>query len=261
MKAVYSLISAFQMYSRIPMPQIEWKAENRRCALCFFPLVGAAVGAAFALWRYICGLLGVSALLFAAGSVFIPIAVTGGIHLDGFCDTADAYNSFGPPEKKLKIMSDPHIGSFAVIYLFIYLLMQTALFAELYTLEKNIRCTALAAVSFVLSRELSAIAAVKFKPAKNEGMLYELVSISSKSTLRVLSAAAALTIAVMLIVRPVSGAAAAVGAGICLACYKNSAYKNLGGITGDTAGRFLQLCELAQLFCIVAAEKISEAVL
>ena len=38
---------AFSTYSRIPMPQVEWSEENMRHTLAFFPLVGAAVGAAF----------------------------------------------------------------------------------------------------------------------------------------------------------------------------------------------------------------------
>ena len=33
------------MYSRIPAPKVEWKEENRRYALGFFPLVGAVIGA------------------------------------------------------------------------------------------------------------------------------------------------------------------------------------------------------------------------
>ena len=44
MKILESLIVALSMYSKIPMPQIEWNKENMRYALCFFPAAGAAVG-------------------------------------------------------------------------------------------------------------------------------------------------------------------------------------------------------------------------
>ena len=57
---IKSLISAFLMYSRIPMPQIEWKEENRRYALGFFPLVGAVIGGMLILWRCLCNILGFS---------------------------------------------------------------------------------------------------------------------------------------------------------------------------------------------------------
>ena len=49
MHILRSFASAFLMYSRIPMPQVEWKEENRRYALCFFPLIGAVIGAVFIL--------------------------------------------------------------------------------------------------------------------------------------------------------------------------------------------------------------------
>ena len=39
-----SLFSAFLMYSRIPVPQVEWKEENRRYSLCFFPVIGVVLG-------------------------------------------------------------------------------------------------------------------------------------------------------------------------------------------------------------------------
>ena len=94
-----SLISAFSMYSRIPMPQIEWKEENRRYALCFFPLIGAFIGGLILLWRYICIKIGIGSLLFGAVSAVIPIIVTGGIHLDGFCDVCDAKASCAPKER------------------------------------------------------------------------------------------------------------------------------------------------------------------
>ena len=81
-----SLISAFLMYSRLPMPKIEWKPENRRYALGFFPLVGAVIGFLWLVWYQLCTRFAIRPLLFAAGAVLLPVLITGGIHLDGFCD-------------------------------------------------------------------------------------------------------------------------------------------------------------------------------
>ena len=126
-----SLCSAFLMYSRIPVPKVEWKEENRRYALGFFPLIGAVIGGLLILWRIICDRLGIGQFLFAAGAVFLPVLVTGGIHLDGFCDVCDARASYADRAKRLEIMSDPHIGSFAVMKLCLYLILQTALFSQI----------------------------------------------------------------------------------------------------------------------------------
>lgn len=38
---------AFSMYSRIPMPMFEWKEEDMKYAMCFFPAIGMVIGAVF----------------------------------------------------------------------------------------------------------------------------------------------------------------------------------------------------------------------
>ena len=51
MNALRSIAMAFAMFSRIPMPRIEWKKENMRYMLCALPLVGAALGLALTIWE------------------------------------------------------------------------------------------------------------------------------------------------------------------------------------------------------------------
>ena len=248
-----SLISAFSMYSRIPMPQIEWKEENRRYALCFFPLIGAVIGGLILLWRYICIKLGIGSLLFGAASAVIPIIVTGGIHLDGFCDVSDAKASCAPKERALEIMSDSHIGAFAAISLGVYLLLDVAFFSEI----NNFKVLITASLSFVISRSLSGLAAVTFRCAKKEGALQSFVKPAHKN-----AAVAALTVILvigiggMICIYPAAGIAGAVGALGAFMYYRTFSYKRFGGITGDLAGYFLQICELSSLVCIVLADKI-----
>ena len=47
-----SLALAFSMYSKIPMPRVEWNEKNMRYALCFFPFVGAVNGALLFCWVF-----------------------------------------------------------------------------------------------------------------------------------------------------------------------------------------------------------------
>lgn len=250
-----SLASAFLMYSRIPMPQVEWKEENRRYSLCFFPLVGAVIGAVFILWRYVCTWLEIGNFLAGAVSTIIPILITGGIHLDGFCDVIDAKSSFSDRAKRLEIMSDPHIGSFAVMRLCIYLILQTALFYEI----KNISTAIIIACGFVLSRAFSGIAAVNFKCAKSSGTLQEFSKPAHKKiTLIAISAIVILCFFAMLFQDIISGGLAILGAILCFVYYRFSAYKNFGGITGDLAGWFLQICEISVLIFALIGEKFTE---
>lgn len=106
MKCLESLIVAFSMYSKIPMPQITWTKENMKNTLCYFPLIGAVIGALLWLWYWLCGIAGFGVMLQAAVAVLIQVLVTGGIHLDGFLDTSDALSSWQTAERRLEILKD-----------------------------------------------------------------------------------------------------------------------------------------------------------
>ena len=128
MKLWNALLIALSTYSRVPVPRADWTQENRRYALCFFPLAGVVIAAAeFVWWRLWWGRW---SFLFAAGSTLIPLVITGGIHMDGLMDTADALASNGRREKKLEILKDSRCGAFAVMACAGYLLLSFALWAE-----------------------------------------------------------------------------------------------------------------------------------
>ena len=94
---------AFAMYSKIPMPRADWEKENMRYMMCFFPLIGVVIGAVMVLWSQAACWLEAGTLLRSVGYVLIPVLVTGGIHLDGLLDTADALSSYQTRERKLEI--------------------------------------------------------------------------------------------------------------------------------------------------------------
>ena len=250
-----SLISAFLMYSRIPMPQIDWKPENRRYALGWFPAVGAVIGGLLLFWRWLCDVLALDSLLFAAGAVLLPVLITGGIHADGFCDVTDARASYADREKRLQIMSDPHIGSFALIRICLYFIVQTALFSQIHTMQQ----TVLIACGFVLSRTGSALSAVTFRSAKQTGTLQSFVKPSHKTvTLCMTAVWGLLAGSGMLTSGLIPGSCAiAAAAGIWLH-YRSTAYREFGGTTGDLCGWFLQRCEIWILAAAVLSDEIME---
>lgn len=250
---VRSLLSAFLMYSRIPVPKVEWKEESRRYALGFFPLVGAVIGGLLLLWRYICDELQFGQFLFSAGAVFLPVLVTGGIHLDGFCDVNDARASYANKEKRLEIMSDPHIGSFAVMKLCLYLIIQTALFSQVRTMET----ASVIACGYVLSRAISGLTAVTFKSAKSSGTLQSFVHPAHRSiTIAMQVCFLILSGAAMIFLLPSEGSTAIAAALLVLTYHRFTAYRDFGGITGDLCGWFLQMCEIMILAAVVFSERI-----
>lgn len=240
-----SAVIAFAMYSKIPMPRVEWDKKSLAWALCWFPLVGAVIGAVllgwFWLWeRFDLGALG------AAGAALLPIAISGGIHMDGLCDTCDALASNQERARRLEILKDSHAGAFACIGCGVYLL---ALFAA--WLEAPL-CPALA-LSPVLSRCLSGLAAVSWKNARGSGLLASFTQpMDAGRAKAVLLCLSVLVMAGMVLL---DGYAAVLAAALSFLWYRRMAFRAFGGITGDTAGWFLQICELFQVLGMAVALK------
>ena len=110
-----SLFIALAMYSKLPAPGVEWDKKSLSWALCWFPVIGVVIGALLYGWFLLCAALGIGPFLRGAVSLLIPIAVSGAIHLDGFCDTSDALGSHQDRARKLELLKDSHTGSFASI--------------------------------------------------------------------------------------------------------------------------------------------------
>ncbi|MBP7248932.1 MAG: adenosylcobinamide-GDP ribazoletransferase, partial [Negativicutes bacterium] len=149
-----SLAIAFSMYSTIPMPQFIWRKENLNYALCFFPLIGLIIGGVLYGWFFLAQLLSLNLVLTACGATLIPLAITGGIHMDGFCDTVDALSSHASQEKKQDILKDPHVGTFAILGSMAYFLFTFSLWSQYSSTPLT---NLILGFSFALSRSLSGI--------------------------------------------------------------------------------------------------------
>ena len=120
MSIIKSLVIAFSMYSKIPMPHLELDEKDMKYVMGFFPLIGLITGALVYGWIYAGEILYVPDISRTLILIILPVIITGGIHVDGYMDTCDALNSYGDREKKLAILKDSHIGAFAVIKLLVY---------------------------------------------------------------------------------------------------------------------------------------------
>lgn len=240
MQILKAMIIAFSTYSKIPMPQFPWKEEDMKYMLCFFPWVGAVIGGCVYLWSYLCGRYEIGGLCYALIGTGIPLLLTGGFHVDGFMDTMDAFHSYQPREKKLEILKDSHVGAFAVIMLAVYGLIYVGAFSEVQ--DKTL--LGIFCAGFFLARCLSGIGVVSFPSAKKDGLLFLFASSAHKRIVKgILYIQAAICIGFMLWQSLYAGGfmvAAAMGA---FGYYYYRCKKELGGITGDTAGYFVVLCE------------------
>lgn len=247
MAILQSLIIALSMYSKIPMPRITWTQENTKHVMCFFPVVGIITGVC--VWGTGMLLLrnGCKTLLFSSVMTVLPIAVNGGIHMDGLLDTIDALSSYGDRERKLEILKDPHAGAFAVIGACCYFVLCLGLWSEV-----TAELLPVIACGYVLSRGMSGFAVLTFPSASKKGLAR-----TFKEGTRKLHAAVLLILyilvpaAEMILLSPERGLLPVAGALGIFVCYRVTAVRQFGGVTGDLAGYFLQLCELAVLGCVV----------
>ena len=114
-----SLILAIQFLTRLPTPQLKtfdpaWLADAAR----WFAAVGVLVGAVVWLAALAGSLLDnqTGPWLAALFGLLAWLWVTGGLHIDGLADLADAQGAaHRSRERFLEVLKDPHLGSFGVL--------------------------------------------------------------------------------------------------------------------------------------------------
>lgn len=249
-----SFTIAWSMYSRVPMPQIQWTRERMRYAMCFFPLIGVFTGGAVLCFFLFSKHLGAGEIFVSLGGAALPLLITGGIHMDGFLDTTDARRSFLSRERKLEILKDPHTGAFAVIGCSLYLISYAALFSEL-----DIKGCLMFSGVFAAERAFSGMSVVSFPMAKSDGLAASFAQASLKRTVRgVMAVYLAVCGLYFLAVGKTAfgsflpGLFCIVISGAVFIWYYRLAKKEFGGMTGDLAGYFLQSYELVLLFTVAA---------
>ncbi|MBR0225074.1 MAG: adenosylcobinamide-GDP ribazoletransferase [Thermoguttaceae bacterium] len=252
---IRSLIVAFSLYSRIPMPQFEWREGDLKHNLVFLPWVGAVVGAL--VYASMAFFERVSIPLVAQVAIVsaIPLIVTGGFHVDGFMDVQDALRSYKSREEKLEILKDPRVGAFSVICLLTYSLVWTASLAI--ALEDDPQIVApIFALSFFVVRALSGALALTLRRARNDGALAMETRDAGNVDLWLLACQATLGAATMIWLDAVSGVACVLALALFTARYRRLCYREFGGVTGDTAGYYVTVGENVVLTTLAIARAL-----
>lgn len=106
----------------IQLKQMPSKQQNGQ-SLLFYPVIGLGIG--LVLYTIALGLSALPSMLLSSLILVIWIWLTGGLHLDGLADTADAWvGGFGDKERTLKIMKDPACGPIGVLSLIIVCILK-----------------------------------------------------------------------------------------------------------------------------------------
>ncbi|MBA9085881.1 adenosylcobinamide-GDP ribazoletransferase [Fontibacillus solani] len=125
------ILAAFQFLSRFPVKaELDFTPELLRRSAKYYPLVGAAIG-------LVVGAIGIAAnmILPSLPSAVIMLIVwvwlTGGLHLDGWMDSADALLSYRSRDKMLEIMKDSRVGAMGVLACVLLLMFKMTLISSL----------------------------------------------------------------------------------------------------------------------------------
>jgi adenosylcobinamide-GDP ribazoletransferase len=209
----------------------------------FFPLIGAAVGAAVAVSAWLASLVAPPAVA-AVIAVGVGAFLTGAIHVDGLADTLDGYGGRGRA-RTLAIMRDHAIGSYGVVGIVVDLGLRAAIIASL--LPRSHLLLFLVAAG-ALSRSAAVGLGSLLPHARVEGGhagVLEGVGRRQAGIALLIGAGIALLCLGWIVLPAVAvvGAAAALWGWHCL--------RRLGGVTGDTLGAASEGAELLVLLLAV----------
>ena len=234
------LLTAFamtqSMFCAIPVPVQKWEESARSHMMVCLPGIGLEIGL---LWFGLGRLLewaAVPGLIGAAVLSVLPFLLTGMIHLDGYLDVVDAVCSWRDAERRREILKDPHVGSFAVVWCGILLMLQFAAFGSMGRLSPVLIFLP------VVSRSLAALAVMKLPPMQTSqysgGMEYP-----NSHRIVLWAVVGVSTVLCMSLWKTVGIAVAAAIAAHFWALRR--AYRSLEGMNGDIAGFCITVSELA----------------
>lgn len=173
MKLLKGFVINLQFFTIIPISvKVPMDEDHLERSVQTFPLLGLLQGSVYAAVLY--GLLQwtpFTPLAVAFIITLLTIVMTGGLHLDGWIDTCDAYFSYREKEKRLEIMTDPRVGAFGVISVIILL---SSRFLFLYEIILFIQPASYFLIALVplLSKSLMGYFLMTIRTAKKNGIAY-----------------------------------------------------------------------------------------
>lgn len=247
------ILLALQFFTVLPIrKELPLGRKEVTAMYLALPFVGATMGLSmYGVSELMLGVFEMGPLLTAVFIVLTGIVMTGGLHLDGWADTGDAFFSYQDRDKRLEILEDPRLGAFGTMALVLLILVKVALFHEV--LLRGFGSMALFVAIPFLTRVAMNICFTTLKSAKNKGIAYFFKEkIGTKQVLiGSVGSGVVMLIGLGYLIENFRVSLLLFGViviGIFL--FRNWAKKHFGGITGDLAGAFIEGME-AVLWLVV----------
>jgi adenosylcobinamide-GDP ribazoletransferase len=233
-----ALLAAIGFLTRVPVPRRVFEGTAPSAQLAWYPLVGGLIG--IALWCLGWVLHAAPPLLAAAMMLAAWVALTGGLHLDGLADSADAWvGGLGDRERTLAIMKDPRSGPMGVTAIALVLLLK---FAALASAPLPSTALWLAPLS---GRAVLTLAFLATPYVRSGGMGSALLQAPRGACVAALALAA-----LAAVLAGGSGWRALAVTAVVFLGWRMACLRRLGGMTGDTCGALAELVETAVLVAL-----------
>ncbi len=238
------LLIAVQFLTQLPVRlnfDLDEKDVGR--SLIYYPLVGLLIGTLLVVLAFI--LNSAPTLLSAAIVLTFWVALTGGLHLDGLADSADAWvGGLGDREKTLAIMKDPRCGAAGVVSIVLLLLMKFA------ALQAIIEADQLLVLLFspLLGRTALPLLFMTTPYVREQGLGWILATYLPRRALIYVMIIVAIS---TLFLAGNNSLWLILMAMFIFALLRNMAIRRLGGMSGDVAGALLEIIETTVLVAAI----------
>ncbi|NEX78098.1 adenosylcobinamide-GDP ribazoletransferase [Bacillus thermocopriae] len=247
MSFIRGFLITVQFFTAIPInKEFPMDPEHLKKAVQAFPLLGLLQGIIYSLLLYCFVEFSPFTHLASAFILWLmTIFLTGGIHLDGWMDTSDAYFSYRDQEKRLSIMKDPRTGAFGVLSVIVLLSMRLFFIYEMTRNPMTSTYLLIAAIPF-FSKMVMGCLLLSVKSAKQEGLGYLFQKAADVKSLFIylFYLVGFILLVILLIHEFVQTGIMLLAAVISLYFWRRKSMKWFGGMTGDVLGAAVEGTEV-----------------
>lgn len=242
-KIIIPLLIAVQFMTTIPikLPYLPSPKQNA-LSMLFYPIIGLMIGGI--LWL-MTTFIHLPIMLLSCLIMVVWVGLTGGLHLDGLADTADAWvGGFGDRERTLTIMKDPNTGAMGVIAIVLCLALKWASIYSLLDLNFS-----LALLFIPMLGRLSVLLLFATTPyIRQNGLGSALREMNKIPMIFIILLSSTLLFNLSWVIAIISFIMFFITTFYLRSCM----LKRIQGMTGDTLGASIELVEVAQLLIIVS---------
>lgn len=236
-----SLRIAFSTLTLLPVSPKDWKGNDVKTSVAFYPLVGALLGGFLALVTKVHLVHELKAALL----MLLWVVLTAAFHLDGLGDCCDGFFGGKTPEDRRRIMKDPAVGSYGITGIVLALLFKYGFLSIVLSEGEAWKWFILIPLA---ARWAVTLSCTVFKaPSGDHGLGFEVMGLPTP----LFAVATLVSLAAGIFLFKLQGLSTFLIAGLVALGIGFLSQSKIKGLTGDGLGATIELSEVACLFFAV----------